>query len=61
MMNVFLHPQIDLVDSVTLTAVATQGRPSDTNYVTSYSLMLSDNGNSWNDYTESGSTKVSTL
>ncbi len=49
---------VELADSVTLRAVGTTGRLSDTSYVTKYLISYSSDGNNWNFYKESGEIKV---
>ncbi|XP_071836091.1 uncharacterized protein [Apostichopus japonicus] len=50
--------QIDLVDTATLLSVAVQGRPADDHYITSYLLLLSENGTYWHEYEEDGYVKT---
>jgi hypothetical protein len=51
--------QVDLVDIIWVTGVATQGRCSQwQQWVTSYTVSYSTDGEIWEFYKESGSTKV---
>jgi hypothetical protein len=53
--------QVDLSDIISVTGVATQGRCTSrwTQWVTSYTVSYSTDGEKWRFYEESGSTKVS--
>ena len=54
--------QIDFKRKVNITAVATQGgHPKKLLYVKEYKLSISDDGEIWNEYTENGKIKVSSI
>ncbi|XP_068729963.1 lactadherin-like isoform X3 [Montipora capricornis] len=50
--------QIDLGKETVLTKIATQGRPSHAQWVSSYKILLSLDGANWNAYRSDGSVKV---
>ncbi|XP_044163278.1 lactadherin-like [Acropora millepora] len=52
--------QIDLGKERVVNKIATQGRPSADQWVTSYKLLLSSNGAKWNEYQNNGVVKVFT-
>ena len=50
--------QIDLGKERVVNKIATQGRPSAHQWVTSYKLLFSSNGANWNEYQNNGVVKV---
>ena len=53
--------QIDLGKERVVNKIATQGRPSDDQWVTSYKLLFSSNGAKWNEYRNNGALKVNAV
>ena len=53
--------QIDLGKERVVNKIATQGRPSYDQWVTSYKLLFSSNGANWNEYQNNGVVKVNVL
>ena len=53
--------QIDLGKERVVNKIATQGRPSYDQWVTSYKLLLSSNGANWNEYQNNGVVKVNNV
>lgn len=53
--------QIDFRIEVNITAVATQGQSTEALYVTEYKLNTSDDGKTWNEYTENNKLKVQSI
>ena len=50
--------QIDFRREVNITGVATQGESTGGSYVTEYKLSMSEDGKTWNEYTENNKSKV---
>ena len=53
--------QIDLGKERVVNKIATQGRPSYDQWVTSYKLLFSSNGAKWNEYQNNGVVKVNSV
>ena len=53
--------QIDLGKERVVSKIATQGRPSDDQWVTSYKLLFSSDGANWNEYQNNGVVKVNVV
>ena len=53
--------QIDLGKERVVNKIATQGRPSYDQWVTSYKLLFSSNGAKWNEYQNNGVVKVNAV
>ena len=53
--------QIDLGKERVVNKIATQGRPSYDQWVTSYKLLFSSNGAKWNEYQNNGVVKVNNV
>ena len=53
--------QIDLGKERVVNKIATQGRPSYDQWVTSYKLLFSSNGANWNEYQNNGVVKVNNV
>ena len=53
--------QIDLGKERVVNKIATQGRPSDDQWVTSYKLLFSSEEANWNEYQNNGVVKVSAV
>ena len=53
--------QIDLGKERVVNKIATQGRPSMDQWVTSYKLLFSSNGAKWNEYQNNGVVKVNVV
>ena len=53
--------QIDLGKERVVNKIATQGTPSDDQWVTSYKLLFSSNGAKWNEYQYNGVVKVNAV
>ena len=56
--NIGQYLQIDLGKERMVNKIATQGRPSADQWVTSYKLLFSPNGAKWNEYQNNGAVKV---
>ena len=53
--------QIDMGKERVVNKIATQGRPSDDQWVTSYKLLFSSDGSNWNEYQNNGVVKVNVV
>ena len=53
--------QIDLGKERVVNKIATQGRPSASQWVTSYKLLFSSNGANWNEYQNNGVVEVNNV
>ena len=53
--------QIDLGKERVVNKIATQGRPSYDEWVTSYKLLFSSNGTNWDEYQNNGVVKVNAV
>ena len=59
--NIGQYLQIDLGKQRVVNKIATQGRPSYDQWVTSYKLLFSSDGAKWNEYQNDGVVKVNVV
>ena len=59
--NIGQYLQIDLGKKRVVNKIATQGRPSASQWVTSYKLLFSSEGANWNEYQNNGVVKVNVV